>query len=166
MSTTGSIIQINVSRGGIPKLPIVEATVTPEGIRGDSWAHPRYHGGPKQALLFICSESIDELKAKGYRLFPGALGENLTTRGLDRRQMRSGQRYRIGDVLIELTKVRVPCGTLDIYGPDIKHEIYDQQVKDGDPRSPRWAISGFYAAVIRPGTLRQHDIITLVDQAV
>ena len=166
MSTTGTIIQINVSRGGIPKLPIVEATLTPEGIRGDSWAHPRYHGGPKQALLFICSESIDELKEKGYPLFPGALGENLTTRGLDRRQMRSGQRYRIGGVLIELTKVRVPCSTLDVYGSAIKEEIYDKEVKAGDPRSPRWALSGFYAAVLKPGILRQHDIITLVDQVV
>ena len=166
MSTTGSIIQINVSRGGIPKLPIVEATVTPEGILGDSWAHPQFHGGPKQALLLICSESIADLKAKGYPLFYGALGENLTTLGLDRRQMRIGQRYRIGDILIELTKIRVPCATLDIYGPDLKSEIYDKQVKAGDPQSSCWAVSGFYAAVLKPGILRQHDIITLVDQAV
>jgi len=163
---TGSIAQINISRGGIPKLPIPEAVVTPEGIQGDSWAHPQFHGGPKQALLLICIESIQELIAKGYPLYPGALGENLTTTGLDRRQMRSGQRYRIGEVLIEFTKVRSPCSTLDVYGPAIKGEIYDAKVKAGDPSSPRWALSGFYAAVLQPGTVRRHDIITLVDQVV
>ena len=163
---TGTIAHINISRGGIPKLPIPEAIVTPEGLQGDSWAHPQFHGGPKQAILLICGESIEELVAKGYPLYPGALGENLTTAGLDRRQMRAGQRYRIGDVLIELTKVRVPCATLDVYGPAIRSEIYDPQVKAGDPSSPRWALSGFYAAVRKTGAIRRHDIITLVAQVV
>ena len=163
---TGTIIQINVSRGGIPKLPIAEAIVTPEGIQGDSWAHPEFHGGPKQALLLIGVEAIDELVGKGYALYAGALGENLTTRGLDRRQMRAGQRYRIGEVLIELTKVRTPCNTLNIYGPAIKSDIFDLQVKAGDASSPRWALSGFYASVRKSGVIHQHDIITLVDQVV
>ena len=163
---TGSIAQINISRGGIPKLPVAEATVTHEGIVGDSWAHPHIHGGPKQALLLICSESIEELMAKGYPLYPGALGENLTTNGLDRRQMRTGQRYRIGEVLIELTKVRAPCNTLSVYGAGIQAAIYDPQVKAGDPSSPRWALGGFYAAVLKPGAIREQDIITLVDQVV
>jgi MOSC domain-containing protein YiiM len=165
-SMHGSIAQINISRGGIPKLPVPEAIVTEEGIQGDSWAHPRIHGGPQQALLLICAESIEELTAAGFPLYPGALGENLTTTGLDRRQMRAGQRYRIGDVLIAFTKVRGPCNTLDVYGQDIKAAIYDLQVKSGDPSSPRWALSGFYAAVLKPGLIRRHDIITLVDQVV
>ena len=114
---TGTILQINVSPGGIPKRPIVEATVTAEGIHGDSWAHPNIHGGPNKALLLITSEGIDELVAQGFPLFPGALGENLTTTGLDRRQMRAGQRYRAGEVFLELTKLRAPCETLDVYGP-------------------------------------------------
>jgi MOSC domain-containing protein YiiM len=163
---TGQIVQINISRGGIPKLPVAEAIVTPEGILGDSWAHPQYHGGPDQALLLICAEAIEELVAKGYPLYPGALGENLTTSGLDRRQLRAGQRYRIGDVLIELTKIRVPCSTIEVYGPAIKADLYDSQVKAGDASSPRWALGGFYAAVRRTGVIRQQDIITLVDQVV
>ena len=161
-----SIVQINISPGGIPKLPVAEAVVTPDGILGDSWAHPQFHGGPRQALLLICSESIEELAAKGYSIYPGALGENLTTVGLDRRQMRAGQRYRVGEVLIELTKIRVPCNTLDRYGPAIKAEIYDARIRAGDSSSPRWALGGFYAAVLKPGRIRRHDIITLVDQVV
>jgi MOSC domain-containing protein YiiM len=89
------------------------------------------------------------------------LGENLTTRGIDRRSLRAGQRFRVGSAVIELTKVRGPCATLDIYGPEIKREIYDAQVRAGDFASPLWAMSGFYAAVVQPGVIRANDIITL-----
>ena len=163
---TGSIVQINISPGGVPKRPIAEAEVTLEGIRGDSWAHPDIHGGPNQAVLLITSEGIDELIAQGYPVFPGALGENLTTIGLDRRQMRIGQRYRVGEVMLELTKMRAPCTTLDVYGSSIKHAVYDAQVKAGDASSPRWGLGGFYARVLKSGFIRPKDIILLVDQVV
>jgi len=163
---TGSILQINISPSGIPKRPIPEAIVTPEGLRGDSWSHPNIHGGPNQALLLITSEGIDELIAQGYALYPGALGENLTTQGLDRRQMRVGQRYRAGEVLLELTKIRTPCTALDVHDPSLKLAIYDAQVKAGDASSPRWGLSGFYARVLKGGVIRPHDIIGLVGQIV
>ncbi len=158
---TGQIIQINISRGGIPKRPIPGGVITPLGLEGDSWAHPEIHGGPRQAVLLIAAEVVDELIARGYPLYYGALGENLTTRGLDRRQLRLGQRLRAGLALLEITKLRGPCSTLDIYGPTIKQEIYDRQVKAGDPTSPRWGMSGFYASVIEPGPVRVNDIIAV-----
>ncbi len=161
-----SILQINISPGGIPKRPIAEGMVTVECIRGDAWSNPQVHGGPNQALLLITSEGIAELVAQGFPLYYGALGENLTTSGLDRRQMRIGQRYRAGEVMLELTKLRAPCSNLDVYGPSIQQAIYDAQVKAGDAASPRWGLGGFYARVIRPGMIRPHDIITLVDQVV
>lgn len=163
---TGSIVQVNISPGGIPKRAVAEAEVTPLGIRGDGWAHPEIHGGTNQALLLITSEGIQELVALGYPLFAGALGENLTIGGLDRREMRLGQRYRAGEVLLELTKMRSPCATLDVYGPSIKQAIYDAQVKAGDALSPRWGLAGFYARVLQGGLIRSKDIIRLVDQVV
>jgi MOSC domain-containing protein YiiM len=163
---TGLIVQINISLGGVPKRPIAEAEVTPQGIRGDSWAHPQIHGGPNQALLLITSEGLAELIAQGYPLHPGALGENLTLTGLNRREMRIGQRYRAGETLLELTKIRAPCATLDVYGPSIKQAVYDAQVKAGDVSSPRWGLSGFYARVLHAGVIRPRDIIQLVDQVV
>lgn len=162
----GSIIQINVSPGGIPKRPVTEATVTAEGILGDRWSHPDIHGGPRQALLLITSEGIGELVEQGYPLFAGALGENLTIEGLDRRQMRVGQRYRAGEILLELTKLRGPCASLSVYGPTIQQAIYDREVQAGDPSTVRWGLSGFYARVLKAGTLRSGDIIELVDQVV
>jgi MOSC domain-containing protein YiiM len=159
-----SIVQLNVSRGGMPKRPVDSADVTPLGVTGDSHAHPQIHGGPRQAVLLITAEGIDELIALGFPLYFGALGENLTTRGLDRRAFRIGQRYRAGDALIELTKVRVPCDTLSAYGPGIQAAVYDRDVKAGDATSPRWGLSGFYASVIRPGRVRTGDPIALLDQ--
>jgi MOSC domain-containing protein YiiM len=162
---SGSIVQLSVSRGGIPKRAVSEALVTVTGIVGDSCAHPDIHGGSNQSLLLIASEGLDELNAQGFSLFFGALGENLTTRGIDRRQMRSGQRYRAGEVFLELTKVRAPCATLNVY-PGIQAAIYDPEVKARNSASPLWALSGFYARVLKGGTIRQHDIIALVDQLV
>src|SRR5215471_20509425 len=109
----GFIQQINISKGGIPKRPISEGLVTELGIEGDEHAHPQYHGGPRKAILLISSEGIGELKAAGFPLYPGALGENVTTQGLDRRAWRSGQRYKVGAATIELTKLREPCGALN-----------------------------------------------------
>ena len=163
---TGHILQVNISPGGLPKRPINEAVVTVDGIVGDSWAHPEIHGGSNQALLLITSEGIAELAAQGFPLFHGALGENLTTSGLDRRQMRAGQRYRAGEVFLQLTKLRAPCVSLDVFGPDLQRAMYDAQVKAGDPSTPRWGLSGFYARVLKPGVIRPQDIITLADQVV
>ena len=161
---TGSVVRLNISRGGIPKLPIPEATVGPLGLEGDSCAHPQFHGGPNQALLLICVETIDELRALGYEVYPGALGENLTVNGLDHRQLRVGQQFRAGTVILELTKVRVPCDQLSPLGEGIQREIYDKRVKAGDPASPRWGRSGFYARVVQPGVIRAGDLIVLDGQ--
>jgi MOSC domain-containing protein YiiM len=161
---TGTVLQVSISRGGVPKLAIPEGDVTPLGIAGDGYNHPQIHGGPRQAVLLLSSESIAELTALGYPLFPGALGENITTVGVDRAQWRTGQRWRVGQAIVELTKVRAPCETLSVYGVGIQKAVYDAQVKAGDPSSPRWAMAGFYASVVQPGIVRPGDPVVLLDQ--
>jgi MOSC domain-containing protein YiiM len=160
----GTVLQVSISRGGVPKRAIPEGDVTPLGIAGDGYNHPQIHGGPRQAVLLISSEAISELTSLGYLLYPGALGENITTVGVDRRQWRAGQRWRVGQAVVELTKVRAPCETLSVYGPGIQKAVYDARVKAGDPSSPRWALAGFYASVAQPGIVRPGDPILLLDQ--
>jgi MOSC domain-containing protein YiiM len=155
-------VQVNISSGGVPKRPVAEAVVTPLGIRGDSHDHPQIHGGPRKALLLMAMETIEQLKARGYPLFAGALGENITMRGIDPKQLRAGHQFRLGTAVIELTKLRVPCATLDVYGPEIRGEIFDAQVKAGDAASPRWGMSGFYAKVLADGLVRPGDPIELM----
>ena len=93
---TGVIVQVNVSAGGIPKRAVAPAELTEAGIVGDAWRFP-FHGGQRKAILLITIEGIDEVVAQGFALVPGSLGENLTTRGLDRRALRLGQRLRAGN---------------------------------------------------------------------
>lgn len=156
---TGTVLQVNVSPGGIPKHPIPFGELTAAGIAGDAWRFP-FHGGPRQAVLLITIEGIEELVAQGFPLSPGALGENLTTRGLDRRALRFGQRLQVGGATIELTRMRQPCATLNVYGSGVQAAMYDARVQKGDPESPRWGLSGFYASVVTPGTVRPGDGIT------
>ena len=158
---TGTVVRINVSQGGIPKVAIASGELTETGVFGDAWRYP-FHGGPRKAVLLITSEGIEELISQGFPLFPGALGENLTTRELDRRRLRLGQRFRAGDATIELTRLRTPCATLDVYGAGIQAAVYDARVQAGDFGAHRWGLSGFYASGIQPGIVRPGDGVTLL----
>jgi MOSC domain-containing protein YiiM len=158
------LLQINISPGGLPKRPVAQAILTPLGLEGDGHDHPQFHGGPEKAVLLIAAEVVDELQARGYPVFYGALGENFTTRGLAIRDLRIGDTLRAGGTRIQITRPRVPCSALDIYGPSIKSEIYDRAVKNLDPSSPRWGWSGFYAAVLSPGPVGPGDPIEVLSQ--
>ena len=159
---TGTILQISVSPGGVPKRPIPAGTLTLAGLEGDSHAHPDIHGGSRQAILLITAEGIEELAAHGFPLTYGSLGENLTTRGIDRREWRVGQHWHIGaEVVIEITKRRAPCQSLNVYGPGIQPALFDALAGNGNPSSPKWGLSGFYASVIQPGVIRPGDEIVL-----
>ena len=160
----GSIVQVNISPGGLPKRAIEEGWITTLGIEGDLHAHPHIHGGPLKAILIIAAEVVDDLVAKGYPLFYGAMGENLTTRGIDIRQIRMGDQFRVGGVQLEITQPRGPCSALDVYGASLKAEVYDQKVKQRDYTSAYWGMSGFYASVVAPGPVRVGDEVWLVSK--
>lgn len=163
MIRSGRLVQINVSPGGVPKFPVAEAHVSFDRVAGDSWNDTEHHGLPGQAICLFSLEVIAELAAEGYPLFPGALGENFTTDGIDYRRIRPGDRYRVGnDVEIRITKVRRPCRTIAVYGNGILRATYDAEVKAGNTSSPRWGRSGFYADVLKEGIVRPGDTIELL----
>ena len=159
---TGSVVQVSISAGGVPNHAIEEGNVTTRGITGDSWHHPQFHGTLKRAILLITAEGIDELAAQGFPVYYGALGENLTSRGLDRQSLRIGQLFRVGGAVIELTEVRFPCATLDVYGAGIQAAIFGARAQGWDQASPVWGLSGFYASVTEPGIARAGDSIVLL----
>jgi MOSC domain-containing protein YiiM len=65
--------------------------------------------------------------------------------------------------VIEFKIPRTPCATLRVYGEGIGRRIFDRRVKALDHSSPLWGMSGFLAAVVKPGTIEINDIIEVSD---
>jgi MOSC domain-containing protein YiiM len=142
------VISVNISSGGIPKTPVGEAEVTTRGLRDDVHNHDK-HNTPQQALSILDEEDLDDLRAEGFAVSPGATGENLTVRGLNIDARAVGDRLVFSSgVEIELTKVRKPCYVLDAIDPQLKEVIVGR--------------CGFLAKVIRTGTIRPHETIEIV----
>jgi len=158
----GVVLQVSVSAGGVPNHPTECGDIKLGGIAGDGWRHPQFHGILKRAILVITSEGLDEIDAKGFAVYPGALGENLTTRGVDRRALRVGHRFRCGTAIIQLTELRFPCSTISIYGKGIQKAICDTRAMKGDHSSEVWGLSGFYASVTEPGVVLPGDPMILL----
>src|SRR4051794_27542753 len=109
----GILLQVNVSAGGMPKLPVLSARVTASGIEGDRQKNRKYHGGPDRAVCIYSEELYEWLQEKGVDVSAGQIGENFTTRGIDLQRLKKGDRLRVGqDCMIEITNVRVPCSQL------------------------------------------------------
>ncbi len=112
MSTTGRVIQVSVSQGGVPKLPVQRAWVGPLGLEGDAHREDTVHGGPFRAVCLFSIEAIERLQAEGHPVEPGSVGENLTTFGVEWSTLPTGTRARIGEeLLIELLAPAMPCDT-------------------------------------------------------
>jgi MOSC domain-containing protein YiiM len=155
------LVQINISSGGVPKRPIPKGEVTFARVRGDDWNDKKHHGHRDQAICLFSVENIAVLKSQGFPLFPGALGENFTTEGLNHHSIRVGQMFRVGKVVvIRISRVRTPCRTITVYGEGLLKAMYDAEVRRGNSDTPLWGRSGFYAEVIREGTVLPGDLIT------
>jgi MOSC domain-containing protein YiiM len=68
----------------------------------------------------IHAELLDQLRAAGFSVSPGQMGENITTRGIDLLGLPTGTRLRIGDTaVVEVTGLRNPCAQLDHFQPGL-----------------------------------------------
>lgn len=81
------------------------------GVEGDAQADRRAHGGPWRAVLMYPGAHYPRWRAEWGRddVGPGGFGENLTVAGLDEFSACLGDRYRVGEVLLEVTSPRTPC---------------------------------------------------------
>jgi MOSC domain-containing protein YiiM len=62
----------------------------------------------------IHAELHDELRAKGFHVEPGAMGENITTRGIDLLGLPLNTRLHLGaEAIVEVKGLRNPCAQLD-----------------------------------------------------
>lgn len=143
-----TLAQLNISPGGMPKLPILAAMVTVEGVRGDWQKNRKYHGGPDRAVCLYSEELYAELRREGFNVRAGFVGENFTTAGLDLQALRKRDRLRVGGCEIELTDVRVPCRSLAKWDVKLPKSIVGR--------------SGWVAKVVREGFVRPGDPIELI----
>ena len=154
----GYIFQLNCSPGGVPKLPVPEAELTPTGLVGDRQANPRFHGGLQRALCLYSREVIEALRREGHAICPGSTGENVTVAGLDWPRLAPGRRLALGDeVLIELTSYAAPCKTISGSFSAGEFKRISHKLHPG--------VSRLYARVLRAGRLAVGQEVRVLDNA-
>lgn len=152
---TATVLQVNVSPGGVPKLPVPSAFVTTLGLEGDAQRDTKHHGGPDRAVCLFSADRIAALQAEGHPITPGATGENLTLAGLDWALVTPGARLRVGlEVELEVTRYTTPCANIRaaFADGDIARIHHDRH--PGDSR--------VYARVLREGHVAPGDAVELV----
>jgi MOSC domain-containing protein YiiM len=140
------ILQLNCSRGGVPKRAVDEALLTPLGLAGDYQAKRKIHGGPERALCLYAFELIQKLQTEGHPIFPGSTGENVTVAGLDWSRLKPGIRLALGgEAVIEISSYTTPCKTIAASFTGGAFTRISQK------NNPGW--SRLYARVLQPGLL-------------
>ena len=155
LSASGRVLQVNVSPGGLPKLPVEQAWVSHLGLDGDGHNDRTVHGGPHRAVCLFGIEAIERLQAEGHPVGAGGVGENLTTTGIEWSLLPAGTRARIGDeVLLEIADTASPCATQRPNFSDGRYSRISIEIHPSDAR--------MYARVIQEGRVRPNDPIELL----
>ena len=100
------------------------------GVEGDAHVgrtvqhRSRVARDPSQPNLrqvhLLQAELLDELRAAGFAVSPGQMGENVTTRGLDLLGLPVGTRLNLGaTAVVKLTGLRNPCSQIDTFQPGL-----------------------------------------------
>ncbi len=137
---------------GIYKEPVAgPVAIGRDGIERDVIADRRHHGGADQAIYVYFAGDYDFWEGEGIATSPGLFGENLTIEGPVSTGTAIGDRFTIGDVVLEVTYHRTPCMTFS--------------ARMGDPRWLRRFHKarrpGAYCRVITPGSVSAGMDITL-----
>jgi MOSC domain-containing protein YiiM len=123
----------------------------------------RVRRDPTQANLrqvhLIHAELHDELRADGFAVGPGRMGENITTRGIDLLRLPVGAQLRLGsEAVVEVTGLRNPCTQLDGLQPGLMAACLGRG-PDGAPHLK----AGVMAIVLVGGEVRAGDAIGVLE---
>jgi MOSC domain-containing protein YiiM len=106
----------------------------------------------------IHAELLDELLGKGFIVHPGALGENITTRGIALLDLPTGTILQIGrSAVVQVTGLRNPCIQLDRFQPGLTAAVLDH-----DPDGALIRKSGIMAIVLESGDVAPGDAIRVI----
>lgn len=154
-TTTGGVVQLNRSGGGVPKLAVDAIDVHFGGVVGDVQATRQHHGKPNQALCLWNIETIDSLRADGHPIGPGSTGENVTLRGFPWPDLTPGVRLQIGSVLCEVSSFTGPCAQNARWFSDRMFSRIHHL---------NGTLSRIYATVLEPGRIVTGDSVVLEPQ--
>ena len=149
-----SVVQINVSSGGVPKQAVASVIVSELGAVTDSQNDTVHHGGPDRALVIYSWELIEALKGEGHPISPGSIGENVTIQGLEWAELQPGVTLQIGQVMAQITRYATPCSKISGSFVDgdfnrVGHKLY-----------PGW--SRLCLRVLEPGMIKTGDEVVRV----
>jgi MOSC domain-containing protein YiiM len=103
----------------------------------------------------IHGELHDELAARGFGVAAGAMGENVTTRGIDLLALARGTRLRLGgNAVVEVTGLRNPCAQLDRLVPGLMAAVLDRDAEGALVRK-----AGVMGVVVQGGVVVTGDDI-------
>lgn len=99
------------------------------------------------------AELFDELRAGGYEIAPGELGENITTQGIALLGLPVGARLHLGgDAVAEITGLRNPCQQLNVFRPGLMNALVARDAQGGLVRK-----AGVMGIVLAAGEVRPGD---------
>jgi MOSC domain-containing protein YiiM len=143
-----------VIRSGIAKKPVAGPVDTGhEQLVGDTICDVKHHGSTDQAVYAYATEDAAWWAAELSReVGPGALGENLTTSGVDVTGAVIGQRWSIGTAVFEVSVPRIPCRTFAVFW-DVS-DLVKRFTVQGRP--------GAYLRIVSAGTVQAGSPIEVV----
>jgi MOSC domain-containing protein YiiM len=166
---SGRVIAVSISATHTMSKPNVERIRLIEGLGVEGDAHmgvtvkhrSRVARDPTQANLrqvhLMHAELFDELRAKGFDVSPGLMGENVTTRGLDLLALPTGARLHIGGgAIVEITGLRNPCYQLDGLQKGLMQATLDRDAEGNLIRK-----AGVMGVVIAGGEVSVGDAIRI-----
>lgn len=115
------------------------------GIQGDAHAG-KWH----RQVSLLSYDRVEEFRARGAQVEPGAFGENLLVEGFDFKSLPVGTRFGCNGAVLELTQIGKQCHS--------HCQIYRQV---GDCIMPR---EGVFTRVLRGGVVRVGDELTILKE--
>ena len=106
----------------------------------------------------LAGELLNELHANGHRVLPGALGENVTTYGLDLHALPVDTLLLFGQTAeVRVTGLRNPCRQIDAFQPGLLRQVASRGTDGSVDRR-----AGIMGVVRRGGEVRPGDPVTVV----
>lgn len=135
------------------------------GVEGDAHCgktvkhRSRVAADPSQPNLrqvhLIHAELLEEVGEKGFKVFPGDMGENILTEGIDILSLPKGTLLFIGEVAqVEVTGLRNPCGQIDHFQKGLLEAVLGKDSQGNVVKK-----SGIMGVVSNGGTIRKGDVI-------